>query len=331
MRATITDVARQAGVSMKTVSRVLNNEPNVAEKTRERVLGIARDLRYTPNLAAKGLASSKSYLIALIYDHISPNYIADIQRGAIDACRKNNFHLIVEPFSVEGASASDDLVRILEKMPVDGVILVPPLSDNAEIKDILKRQGIAVMPVSPSRPDSDTGCVTMDDERAAIEMTQYLVEKGHKKIGFIKGPEAHSVSATRYDGFRRALDMAGLTVNPDWIGEGDFTFRSGVAAAERILQAENRPSAIFASNDDMAVGVVSAASKLGIAVPEELAVGGFDDTPIAQMLWPQITTIKQPIYEMGCRAAKLLIDPDREGDGPSIIKLDHQLIIRGSA
>ena len=330
MKTTITDVAIQAGVSMKTVSRVLNNEPNVAKKTREKVLAVAAELRYSPNLAARGLASSKSYLIALLYDNPSPYYIANIQKGAIDACREAGYHLVIEPISMSGANAGQEMERILERLPVDGVILTPPLSDDEDVHAILQRLNITYIPVAPSKEFSDVSSVKMDDIQAAYEMTEFLIRKGHKKIGFIKGHPEHSAANLRYLGFVKAMETVGLGLRMDWIVDGDFSFKSGVDAAEHLLGLENPPTAIFASNDDMAAGVVSVANRMNIAVPEHLSVGGFDDTPLAQILYPQLTTIKQPIYEMGYRAVTLLVNPPKAEERLSSYSLDHKLVIRES-
>jgi len=330
MKATITDVAKEAGVSMKTVSRVLNNEPNVAVKTREKVMAVAKELRYSPNLAARGLASSKSYLIALMFGSSSPNYLANLQAGAIEACRENGYHLVVEAFDMTSADISDDFERRLERLPVDGIILTAPFSDSPEIFKILKRLKIDFVPVAPSYEIEGVSCVKMDNVQAAREMTEYLIGLGHKDIGFIKGPPRHSSSDQRYKGFDAALSAHDIRLNPSWIADGDFSFKSGVEAAMKILDGGNRPSAIFASNDDMAAGVVSVAGRKGISVPDELCVTGFDDTPLARILWPQLTTIKQPIYEMGHRAAELLINPPKDGEATQSHCMPHDLIIRDS-
>ena len=331
MKSTITDVAKQAGVSMKTVSRVLNNEPNVAKKTRERVLEVAKTLRYSPNLAARGLASSKSYLIALIYDNSpSPNYIGSVQGGAINACRENGFHLVVEPLDLSGAKASGEVERLLERLPVDGIILTSPLCDNPEILAILKRLSIPYVPITPTEPNPDMSSVKMDNISAAQEMTKYLIDQGHQKIGIITGHKEHVSSELRYKGFVRAMDKAGLNINLDWVVEGDFSFRSGVEAAEILLGDGEHPSAIFACNDDMAAGVISVANRKGISVPRDLSVGGFDDTPLATVINPQLTTIRQPIHQMGYQAASLLIKPPQAEEALDVYTLDHKLIIRES-
>lgn len=315
---------------MKTVSRVLNNEPNVAQKTRERVLAVAKELRYSPNLAARGLASSKSYLLALLYDNPSPNYIANIQKGAIDACRDSGYHLVIEPLNMKTADIGDALELRLERLPVDGIILTPPLCDDENLLDILKRLKIPYVPVAPSREPNDVTSVKMDDVQASFEMTEYMIRNGHKTLGFIKGHPEHSASTLRYLGFVKAVEAAGLEVDLDAVVDGDFSFKSGVKAAEVLLTSKQRPTAIFASNDDMAAAVVSVASRLGISVPGDLSVGGFDDTPLAQILYPQLTTIKQPIYEMGHMAASLLIKPPKPEDRLPSYCLDHKLIIRDS-
>ena len=334
MKSTINHVAKKAGVSMKTVSRVLNKEPNVAPKTRERVLAAAKELRYAPSLAARGLASSKSYLIALLYDNPSPSYIANIQKGAIQACRERGYHLVAEPLQIEDAEAgpsgdlSADVERALERLPVDGAILTPPLCDKGSVVQALQRLGIPYVPVAPSTSHGDMPIVQMDDVKAAKEMTQYLISLGHKKIAFIKGDPTHSASPRRFEGFREAMRKADLEIRADYVQQGDYHYRSGAAAAETLLALADPPTAIFASNDDMAAGVLGVANRLGTAVPAQLSVGGFDDTPLARIVWPQMTTVRQPIQELGYAAAKVLISPDTSEEG--VKTLDHDLIVRGS-
>ena len=334
MKSTIHDVAKQAGVSMKTVSRVLNHEPNVAPKTREKVMAVAKELHYSPSLAARGLASSKSYLIALLYDNPSPSYIANIQKGATQACRERGYHLVAEPLDIEGAvgavegDLSAEVERALERLPVDGAILTPPLCDNGSVVTALQRLKIPYVPVAPISSHGNVAIVQMDDVKASKEMTQYLISLGHKKIAFIKGHPQHSATPRRFEGFREAMRKAELDIKPDYIQSGDYHYRSGIAAAEALLELEDPPTAIFASNDDMAAGVISVANRLGISVPNALSVGGFDDTPLARILWPQLTTVRQPIEQLGFAAAKLLIAKDLGED--EVRTLEHDLIVRGS-
>lgn len=320
---------------MKTVSRVLNNEPNVAKKTREKVLAVAMDLKYSPNLAARGLASSKSYLVALVYDTPSPCYISKIQSGAIDACRKFGYNLVPMPLQFpnegEARNQAETVRHLLHCLPVDGVILTPPLSDSPSVIEALRAKGIPFVLVSPSGESADMNAVKMDDVQAAREMTEFLIAQGHKSIGFIKGHFEHSSATLRYQGFRDAMAAARLTVHDHDVRQGDFSFKSGASAAEELLaDSASRPTAIFASNDDMAAGVVSAAARLGLNVPDDLSVCGFDDTDLAQILFPQLTTVQQPIYEMGFQAVQALVDPAQKLKPPVTQNLDFKLVVRES-
>lgn len=326
MKSTITDVARQAGVSIKTVSRVLNKEPNVTQKTRERVLAAATSLNYKPNLSARSLAGARSYMLALIYDNPSANYIANFQHGATDACRVHGFHIVIEPVDIRDPDSLTIIADFLQRLPMDGVILTPPWSDNADLIALLNRINKPYVLVAPSKDDPDSLIVKMDNTHATYELTTYLINMGHKDIGFIKGHPTHGETPLRYEGFIQAMTAAGLTVRDDWIKQGDFSFDSGVACAEEILSGDELPSAIFASNDDMAAGVISVAGRRDLAVPGDISVAGFDDIPLATTLYPQLTTIAQPIYEMGVQAAKSLI---MKSD-PQIITLDYRVVVRGS-
>ena len=330
MKATITDVARQAGVSMKTVSRVMNNEPSVSKATRAKVKDAAKALNYTPNLAARGLATSKSYLIAMLYDIPSPGYAINIQKGATKACREFGYHLIVEPLETSSEDYIDDIENLLGHLRVDGIILAPPLCDNGQVIRLLAQRNIPYIPIAPSSQHGDVPIVKMDDVRAAREMTEHLIELGHKNIGFIKGHQRHSASALRFQGYREAMRKAGLRINPDWIAQGEFTYKSGVEAGGVIFSGDEKPTAIFASNDDMAAGMIAYASRQGLRVPEDLSVVGFDDTPLADSIWPRLTTIRQPVQDMGYTAAKLLLSREKD-DEILVHNLDHSLIERESS
>lgn len=334
MKATITDVAKRAGVSMKTVSRVLNNEPNVAEKTRAHVKAVATELRYSPNLAARGLATSKSYLLALIYDNPSPNYISHIQRGAIDACREVGYHLVVEPLSLGDNAPREEKVSrvrsVVDKLPVDGVILTPPLSDNLAVLDVLSELNVKCVRIAP-KTGGQHAFVGMDDETASYQMTQHLLSQGHQKIAFIQGHVDHAATSLRYAGFKRAMTESNVAVPSHMVVQGDFSFESGAAAARQLLASEisEKPTAIFASNDDMAAAVISVAGQFGVDVPNELSVCGFDDTPLARVVWPALTTVRQPIYKMGYKAAKELVRrSDVEAEKGQI--LDFEIMLRDS-
>ena len=324
---TIQDVADLAGVSIKTVSRVLNREPHVRQTTVEAVLSAIKALNYRPNLAARALASSRSYLIGLYYDNESIGYIAEMQYGSMVACRNSGYHLLVEQLG--GVKTRDELYALFSLVRIDGAVLTPPLCDRPELLEVLEELGIAYVRIAPSDQFERAPYVYMDDRLAAFEMTQHLQSLGHTKIGFIRGHSEHSATALRYAGFTEAMQQAGLTVRPQWVQPGNFSFRSGVGAAERLLSLEDRPTAIFASNDDMARGVMAVANRLHLRLPQDLSVAGFDDAPIAQVVWPQLTTIRQPVANMAAAAVETLISGGSAEDA-AVRRLDFELIVRGS-
>lgn len=305
--ATINDVAKMAGVSIKTVSRVVNREPNVRDHTRELVQKAIEALNYKPSLAARGLAGGRSFLIGLMYDNASDSFLVDLQRGILQACRERHYGLALCPAAERGSDVPKELIEWVESTQPDGLILTPPLSDRRDLALALVERGMPFVCVS----SSGTGlgpAVYIDEYQAARAMTEHLIEAGHERIGFVKGPEDHACSALRYNGFADALGAAGLSVDPAQVAVGAFDFASGAEAAEQLLAGDKPPTAIFASNDDMAAGVMNVAYRKGLAVPGDLAVAGFDDTPMSSQLWPALSTVQQPIGEIGGRAVERLMN-----------------------
>lgn len=334
MTTSIKDVAARAGVSAKTVSRVINGEAHVREAKREAVMQAVRELGYRPNAFARSLSSSRSYLLGLITDDPRSSYAADIQLGALRRCRERSYHLLVEEVDRADPAFAQRLAESLATLKLDGVILTPPLCDEASIMDVLDSAGVSYVRLSPRDCNDRSPLVKIDDFAAAADMTRYLASLGHRRIGFVKGDPAHSASAHRYEGYLDEMARLGLIVDHTIIAQGDFSARSGFACAERILLTTDRPPAIFASNDDMALGVLMAATKLRIDVPNQLAIAGFDDAPLARASWPQLTTIRQPNEEMAGQAVDALIEnlseraPDDQYGGT--IELEYKLIARGS-
>lgn len=330
---TIQHVADHAGVSIKTVSRVLNNEPNVTPAMRGRVLAAVEALRYRPSVSARSLAGSRSYLIALFYDNPSPNYIGDIQRGAVARCRRDGRHLVVEPLDSAAADAPELARSTAMTLRPDGVILTPPVSDRQLVLQALEEARTPYVRIAPHGDLGRSAYVSMDDERAAYEMTRHLIGLGHSDVGFIIGHPDHGASRRRLAGFRAAMSENGLTVADDRLAQGRFSFQSGYDCAEGLLAGPNRPTAIFASNDDMAMGVLAVAHRLHMAVPGDLSVVGFDDTPAAMTSIPPLTTVRQPIFEMAAAAADLLIDGDWDplaGEMPPSKTLGFDIVVRES-
>jgi LacI family transcriptional regulator len=327
---TIKDVAALAGVSIKTVSRVLNREPNVRSETRERVSKAVKTLNFTPNFAARALAGSRSYLLGLYYDSQSLGYTSAIQVGAMNGSRAAGYHLLVERVDSEGPAAREQVETLLSAVKVDGLILSPQVCERPGVLEALEDRRVPYVRIGPATQFDRSSYVHMDDEKAAYEMTLHLQGLGHTRIGFVKGHVDHAATPLRHQGFQRAMRDAGLEVRPEWVQSGNFSFRSGIGAAERLLNLAERPTAIFATNDDMALGVMTVASRMGLSLPKQLSVAGFDDSPIAQVVWPQLTTVRQPVERMAYEAATMLIDELGRSKTPKARLLDFELIVRGS-
>ena len=327
MRTTIKDVSRAAGVSIKTVSRVLNKERYVQADTRARVEAAVKALSFSPSQAARSLAGKRSFQIALIYDNHSPFYIHQIQDGIWARCREAGVRMLAQPADVASPTLAAEVGGLIDETHVDGIILSSPVTDAPEVLGELERRGIPFVRISPGTNHAMTSSVFMDDVQAADDMTTHLINHGHRRIGFIVGHPNHMASDQRLFGYRRALDRAGIAFEPGLVRPGLFDFASGTAAAEALLDLAEAPTAIFASNDDMAAGVLAVAHRRGIEVPGALSVAGFDDTELASAVWPPLTTICQPTRDLAYTAAALLFE---KLDGVEHRRLGHELVVRGS-
>ena len=306
-RKTITDVAKAAGVAIKTVSRVLNNEPRVRPATRERVMAAVKALNYYPSLSARGLAGRRSCLIGLVYENPSPNYIMDVQNGAMARCREERFQLIMHHYNGRGADLATDIGRLVDQTHIDGLVLTPPLSSSKELIQALDARKLPFVRIAPNRLRHDSPFVDVDDMAAAQEMTEYLIGIGHRRIGFIVGNPDHYASGRRHEGYKAALKRHGIEYRDDYVKQGYFVFDSGLESGAALMSMPEPPTAIFASNDDMAAGVLMAAHQQGVKVPEQLSVAGFDDAQIARLVWPRLTTVFQPAYDLAYSATDMLL------------------------
>jgi LacI family transcriptional regulator len=308
--ATIKDVARRAGVSPMTVSRVVNGSDYVSDKTRQTVLRAVRDLGYSPNLAARNLASERGERLGLLYGNPSSAYLSEFLVGALDAATRHGVQLVLEKCEPTPV-ASRRAVRRLLSGAVVGVVLPPPLCEAPAVRAELNAARLPVVTVAAGRPAADTLCVRIDDYSAAREMTRYLLGLGHERLAFIKGHPNQSASEERWLGFTAALEEAARGKRgarpPPQMEQGFFSFRSGLDAARKLLAADPAPTAVFASNDDMAAAVIAEAHRRGLEVPRDLTVVGFDDTLIASTIWPELTTIQQPIARMAAEAIDMLV------------------------
>jgi LacI family transcriptional regulator len=307
--ATIHDVAAEAGVSIKTVSRVMNNEPSVNALTRERVLAVIRKLDYRPNPSARSLGGSRSYLVSLLYDKSCEYYATSVLGGVLEACRAAHYQVVMQPCDYRSALLADEVTRDISHSRSDGVIVTPPLSDQTRLIAALEKQCIPYVRIAPAEHHDARRSVYTTDRKSCAEMTEQLVALGHRRIGFILGNPDHAAIADRYKGFEDGMRACGLKVDKKLIVQGHNSFASGELAARALLllDADKRPTALFAANDEMAAGVLAVAHQMGLAVPGDVSVVGFDDAPLATQVWPALTTIRQPIPAMAAAAAKLLL------------------------
>lgn len=329
-RTTITDVAAAAGVAIKTVSRVLNNEPRVRAATRERVLAAVKALNYHPSISARGLAARRSLLIGLVYENPSPNYVMDVQNGAMARCREERLQLIMHHCSRRGADLAADIAALVDTTHLDGLVLTPPLSSSRELIAALDERSVPFVRIAPNRMRHPSPFVDIDDLGGAREMTEYLIGLGHRRIGFIVGNPEHYASGRRLEGYRAALKRHGIPWRPEYVKQGYFVFESGLESGAELLDMKERPTAILASNDDMAAGVLMAAHQRGIKVPAQLSVAGYDDAPIARFVWPQLTTVFQPAYDLAYSATDLLLQLLKKPKMSASVQFSYRLVCRAS-
>ena len=303
---TIHDVARHAGVSPMTVSRVINAESNVREETRARVTASVAALRYSPNQAARSLASADATHIGVLYSNPSAAYLSEFLLGSLEQSSLSGCQLVIE--QCEGAER--EAIRRLVKGGVDGVILPAPLCDSEEALKGVEEAGLPAVLVASGRPRAGLCAVSIHDFEASRAMTRHLLGLGHRRIAFINGHPNQTASGQRFRGYIEGMTEAGLSVGTDQVAQGYFTYRSGLEAAEKLLDTF-KPTAIFASNDDMAAATMAVAHRKGLDVPGDLSVAGFDDTPLATTVWPELTTVRQPIADMAREAVRLLVEQIR--------------------
>lgn len=306
---TIIDVAEHAGVSIKTVSRVINNVQSVRAPIRERVQRSIEKLDYHPNPSARGLGGNRSYLLGLLYDVSCGYYTTSVLAGVIERSRAAKYQVVMEPCDYNARTLAADVTRNIRQSRVDGVILTPPLSDLRSVTTVLEGLALPYVRIAPGKHTDTYRSVCTNDMESCASMTEQLAALGHQRISFIIGNPDHAAVLDRYRGYLKGLSSCGLRLDKSLVAQGFNSYDSGVQCARKLLNvaANKRPTAIFASNDEMAAGVLAVAHSLGLGVPENLSVVGFDDAPLASQVWPALTTIRQPIPDMAAKAAELLL------------------------
>jgi len=336
MKATINDVAKHAGVSIKTVSRVINNETSVRQLTREKVQQAVEELNYQPNLSARNLAGAKSFSVAYIYDNPNAYYIIDMQEGILSACKQQGFELLIHPCDAKNKNITEEVVNMVKHARIAGLILTPPLSEMPEFVKTLVELDVKVVRIMSGdvAPDDLSPCVMVNDRDAAQTITQHLIDLGHKDIAFIAGDAEHMSTIERYKGYRRALKASDIDFDKTLVIEGDYSFDSGVSGAKQLMSSEKnktRPTAIFSCNDEIAAGALFAARLMNISIPDQLSIVGFENSPFSRQTWPKLTTADQPNNQIAEDAANLLISQVRKQKNQTTIsQYVPKLIIRDS-
>ena len=337
-KATIKDVAKRSRVSLKTVSRVINNEPAVSEKTRKRVQDAIAELSYHPDISARNLRSAKSYAIGLAYDNPNPYYVISVQSGVLSACRETGIGLQIHPCDATSPNIATELRDLARRSRLAGLILAPPMSERTELLDYLQRNNVHFVRIMSAAEDPRDGypCVFVDDRDAAYAITEHLIQLGHHRIGFLWGGTAHLSSFERFKGYELALQHYGIELDDSLVVPGDYSFDDGFRGARKLFALESRPTAIFGSNDEIAAGAFAAAKSVNLDVPNDLSIAGFEDSPFSKQCWPALTTAKQATEEIARYAAMLLISelkPNTVATHRHVAEnkgFSPQLVVRGS-
>lgn len=317
-KPTINDVARLSGVSKKTVSRVINRSPLLNQTTRERVEAVIAELGYVPNPQARQLALRRNFSLGLIYDNPNAQMVLNFQEGVLDAIRGTEFALVIHPVDRHDPALFDQIRSFVEQQRFYGVMVLPPLSENDTFFALLDDLGCNYVRMGSAELDDPAHLVQSNDRQAVREAVEYLIDQGHRRIGLVEGPDGFRSARERRDGWREAVTAHGLPADAALIARGAYTFETGKEAGAALLETANPPTAIFASNDVMAAGVVHVARERGLDVPGDLSVVGFDDTAIAATIWPPLTTVRWPIRTMARSAALKLIHPETAGREQSL-------------
>ncbi len=337
---TIDDVASLAGVGRTTVSRVLNNKPNVREEVRAKVLRAVEMLDYRVNLQARNLAGRSSHRIALIHASdfdTEPNsyYSSAIELGATRAAARMGLQLSTYIVNQNDPMAAATILGFIREVQCEGLILTPPFSDNTALVMAAQQQGCRMMCIAGG-PEVGGIAPTLgiDDRQAGYDIGLHLLNLGHRKFGFVHGLQQHLSAESRFAGFLDAISQNGGQAGSIAEERGNFTFRSGLDCAQRIIDRTDRPTAIACANDDMAAGALLAAHKAGLDIPRDIAITGFDDTPVSEIVWPPLTTVHQPLRRIGERAIERLMRVIGNGQAdlpePLCEVVQHQLVVRDS-
>lgn len=329
MNVTIYDVAREANVSMATVSRVVNGNPNVKPSTRKKVLEAIERLGYRPNAVARGLASKKTTTVGVIIPDISSIFFAELARGIEDIATMYKYNIILSN-SDQNKEKELHLLNTMLAKQVDGILFMGGNITEEHVNEFQKSD-VPIVLAATIEENHLIPSVNIDYEQAAFEAVTHLLEKGHTRVAYITGPANDPINTKKLAGYRRALEAYGIAYDEALIVEGDYSYDSGIEAYEKIAELEEKPTAVFAGTDEMALGIIHGAQDHGVHVPEQLEVIGFDNTRLATMVRPRLTTVVQPMYDIGAVAMRLLTKyMNKERVENHIVVLPHRIEYRES-
>jgi LacI family transcriptional regulator len=330
VNTTIYDVAREAGVSMATVSRVVNGNPNVKPSTRKKVLEAIERLGYRPNAVARGLASKKTTTVGVIIPDISSIFFAELARGIEDIATMYKYNIILCN-SDQNKEKEIHLLNTLLGKQVDGIVFMGGKITDEHVEEF-KRSPVPIVLAATVDTKKEIPSVNIDYEKAVFDAVQALVEKGHKNVAMVSGPLEDPINGfLKFSGYRNALEQSNIEINEEMIYIGDYTYDSGIEAIEVFLNQENKPTAVFVGTDEMALGVIHGAQDKGYKVPEDIEVIGFDNTRLAQMVRPTLTTVVQPMYDIGAVGMRLLTKlMNKEEVEDQTVILPHRIEYRNS-
>lgn len=327
---TIYDVAREANVSMATVSRVVNGNPNVKPTTRKKVLEAIDRLGYRPNAVARGLASKKTTTVGVIIPDISSIFYSELARGIEDIATMYKYNIILSN-SDQNTDKELHLLNTMLGKQVDGIVFMGGNITDVHVEEF-KRSPVPIVLAASVEEQAQTPSVNINYEQAIYDSVQLLVEKGHKRIAFVSGPMSEPINSMRkLAGYKRALEEAGIAFDEALVAEGDYSYDSGIEALANLLVQSDKPTAVIAATDEMALGVIHGAQDRGVSIPEDLEVIGFDNTRLSLMVRPQLTTVVQPTYDIGAVAMRLLTKlMNKEQVEDQIVELPHRIEERQS-
>ncbi|MCU9614233.1 catabolite control protein A [Caldibacillus lycopersici] len=330
MNITIYDVAREANVSMATVSRVVNGNPNVKPATRKKVLEVIDRLGYRPNAVARGLASKKTTTVGVVIPDISSSFFAELARGIEDVATMYNYNIILSN-SDQNKDKELHLLNTMLGKQVDGIVFMSGNVTEEHVEEFEK----SPVPIVLAGSIEQTGkipSVNIDYEKASFEAIQTFIDRGHKNIAYVIGPLHEPINAVKkLSGYKKALETANIPFNEDYVVEGDYTYDSGIEAAEKLLELDEKPSAILVSTDEMAVGVVHGLQDKGYLIPDDFEVISADNTRLSVMVRPQLTSVVQPLYDIGAVAMRLLTKyMNKEEVTENVVILPHRMEFRNS-